>query len=167
MTEESRKVILRSPEPGDWGWILSKNEEIFVNEYGITHRPLAAYVASSLADIITKAQVPGSGCRSWMAEVDGVTVGCINCIREDETTARIKLFIVLPEARGCGIGTRLVKELIQFARDSGYSKIVLFTTSIQTAGLRLYEKLGFQFMSTRKLEGFGAELDEVNLELVL
>ncbi len=157
-------VIIRPPKLGDWGWVLGKHEEVFVGDFGWNHALTSTYVAKAIGDIILKTQLPGQ--RSWFAEVNGVTMGCIHCIREDETTARIKLLLVIPEARGKGIGFRLVKELIQFVKDSGYSKIVLFTTSVQTDGLRLYDKFGFESDKKRtKCDAFGPAMEEVHLKL--
>ena len=36
----------------------------------------------------------------WIAEADGARIGCIFCVRKDDETAKLRLFLILPEARG-------------------------------------------------------------------
>jgi ribosomal protein S18 acetylase RimI-like enzyme len=53
---------------------------------------------------------------------------------------------LLPEARGQGIGTRLMERLITEARDAGYPGISL-SVSVQNPARHLYERLGFRIVS--------------------
>jgi ribosomal protein S18 acetylase RimI-like enzyme len=53
---------------------------------------------------------------------------------------------LLPEARGQGIGTRLMERLITAARDAGYPGISL-SVSAQNPARNLYERLGFRIVS--------------------
>ena len=161
--KDQSKIILRPPIPGDWGWILQKHGEIFDSEFHWDASKLEGYVAKVLGDFIPKSKLLKYG--AWIAEVNGIPMGSIVCDSEDEATARIRFLLVLPEARGMGIGLKLVNECIQFARLSGYSKIMLFTTSVQTTGLKMYEKLGFSLIKKTKFVEFGPELDGIFLEL--
>ena len=46
---------------------------------------------------------PRPGCEAaWIAEVDGTRAGCVFCVRENATTARLRLLLVEPWARGSG-----------------------------------------------------------------
>ena len=69
---------------------------------------------------------------------------------------------VKQEARGKGIGTGLLNELKQYARDNGYSQIRLDVIDTNPAARRLYDRQGFiatrteHFGFLRKLLGFGA-----------
>ena len=58
---------------------------------------------------------------AWIAELDGERVGCVFCTAsETPDTAQLRLLLVEPQARGAGVGTRLVDECLRFARRSGY-----------------------------------------------
>jgi GNAT superfamily N-acetyltransferase len=72
--------------------------------------------------------------------------------------AQLRLLLVEPEARGLGIGARLVEECIDFARASGYRKIALWTQSILIAARHIYERAGFKLVSTEPHRSFGQDL---------
>ena len=64
--------------------------------------------------------------------------------------------------RGQGIGTKLLQELKQYARENGHSRIRLDVVDTNPAAKRLYERQGFvttdikHFDNLRGLLGFGA-----------
>jgi len=66
------------------------------------------------------------------------------------------------DMRGKGIGTKLLDELKQYARENGYSRIRLDVIDTNPAARHLYERQGFiptrteQFGYLRRLLGFGA-----------
>ena len=41
---------------------------------------------------------------AWIAEADGKRAGCIFCVTEDDDTARLRILLVDPSARGSGLG---------------------------------------------------------------
>ncbi len=53
--------------------------------------------------------------------------------QNSQRIARLRLLLVDAEARGLGIGARLVDECIRLAREARYRKITLWTHSILTA----------------------------------
>ena len=60
---------------------------------------------------------------AWIAELDGERVGCVFCTASDAPdTAQLRLLLVEPQARGAGVGTRLVDECLRFARRAGYGE---------------------------------------------
>jgi len=56
----------------------------------------------------------------------------------------IRMLVVTPEARGHGIGRRLVAACVHAAQDAGAPCIGLHTSPVMAAALRLYLALGFQ-----------------------
>jgi GNAT superfamily N-acetyltransferase len=59
--------------------------------------------------------------------------------------AVLKWLFVRPEARGNGIGSRLLQRAISHAREIGYRILVLCTMNRMEAAHRLYGKAGFEF----------------------
>ena len=89
---------------------------------------------------------------------DGANVGSVMLVKETDEVARLRLLLVEPKARGCGIGARLVEECVRFARATGYRKITLWTHSGLTAARRIYEQAGFTLVDSWKHDEFGKEL---------
>lgn len=94
----------------------------------------------------------------WIAEVDGERAGSIMLMPdEDERTAKLRILLVTPRARGLGVGSRLIREHLRFARAAGYQRISLWTTNNLTAARRLYERSGFELRSESSAHLFGGD----------
>ncbi len=70
-------------------------------------------------------------------------LGIISMQKKSEEIAELNRLAVRPEARGLGLGTKLVYGLICEARKVGFKQIYLETTDAQKDARRLYEKVGF------------------------
>lgn len=78
----------------------------------------------------------------WLAEIDGAPVGTVSGLPE-EKQFYIRSMAVKPSAQGRGVGQQLLEVLEAFAREAGYKKLYLYTTSVLPGAKRLYEKNGF------------------------
>jgi GNAT superfamily N-acetyltransferase len=104
----------------------------------------------------------------WIAEVNGVPAGSVFCVPDsgapgretpgDEVTARLRLLLVEPWARGLGLGATLVARCLDFARQAGYSRIVLLTYDQLAAARRIYQNAGFALDSEHQEEAFGQRM---------
>ncbi|MFD5629844.1 MULTISPECIES: GNAT family N-acetyltransferase [unclassified Streptomyces] len=149
-------VGLREPGPGDLGWIVQRNAALYTAEYG-WNTDYEGLVARIVADFAEDHDPHLE--RVWIAEVDGRPVGCVMCVRDDApATARLRLLLVEPDARGLGVGDQLVRAVIDFARGVGYHELVLWTNDILAAARRLYQRHGFVLVSEKPHRSFGADL---------
>ncbi len=149
-------VVIRPHRPGDLGWIVSRHGAYYAQEYGWDGR-FEALVAGVAKDFIEQFDAKREAC--WMAEIDGRRVGSVCLVRKSATVAKLRLLIVDPEARGHGIGGRLVHECVTFARHAGYRKVTLWTNSILDAARHLYERAGFVRVAVGPTEHvFGQDL---------
>lgn len=75
---------------------------------------------------------------------DDRAVGCGGIARFDDTRGEVKRMYVVPEARGRGLGRRLLEELEGEARRLGYARVVLETGDRQQEAVGLYESTGYE-----------------------
>jgi GNAT superfamily N-acetyltransferase len=95
---------------------------------------------------------------AWLAEEDGERIGCVFCVREDDATARLRILLVDPKARGQGLGSRLVETCLQFARDAGYRRMVLWTNHPLVAARSIYLAAGFRLVAEEPHHSYGVDL---------
>jgi len=152
-----RMVVLRGLLPGEIGWVVQRHGVRYAQEYGWDDT-FEAMVARIMADYA--AGHDPSREAAWVAEVDGEPVGCVMCVRDDDTTARLRVLLVEPDARGMGVGSRLVQECLRFAQRAGYQRIVLLTYDVLADARRIYQRAGFELASEEKTHAYGHDLVE-------
>jgi DNA-binding MarR family transcriptional regulator/GNAT superfamily N-acetyltransferase len=159
-----RSYILRAPQPGDFGWIVKRNAELYAQDYG-WREPFEGVCAQIVGDFVNK--YDASRERGWIAEIDGENVGAVMLANDGDGVARLRLLFVEPKARGLGIGARLVDEAIRFARAAGYRKITLWTHSVLTAARHIYQSAGFTLMRSEQHQSWGQPVVSEHWDLEL
>jgi DNA-binding MarR family transcriptional regulator/GNAT superfamily N-acetyltransferase len=157
---------LRPHRSGDMGWVVQRHGELYQAEYG-WDATFEALVAEIVAAFIRRLDASRERC--WIAEKDGRNVGSVFLVRHKERPgfARLRLLLVDPEARGLGIGRRLVQECTAFARGAGYRAITLWTNSVLRAAQTLYEQEGYRLVLEEAHHSFGHDLVSETWELQL
>jgi GNAT superfamily N-acetyltransferase len=140
---------------GDLGWVVMAHGELYDREFG-WDSTFEALVARIVADYAGERDPDRHA--AWIAEVDGVRVGCVFCVPADERTAKLRLLLVDPDARGTGIGNRLVAECLDFAKAAGYEAITLWTNDVLAAARRIYQAHGFELVAEEPHHSFGHDL---------
>ncbi|MER5264260.1 GNAT family N-acetyltransferase [Actinosynnema sp. NPDC002837] len=156
LTGTPRSYLLRPLRPGDLGWVVNRHGVRYAEECGFdqTFEALVARVAGEYG-----ARHCPDHEAAWIAEVDGEPVGSIFCMRVDDRTAKLRLLLVEPAARGLGIGARLVDECLRFARRAGYERMELWTVAGLAASRHLYEKVGFTLDESTPERLFGRDVE--------
>jgi len=162
--EPRAPYLLRQHQPGDMGWVVHRQGILYAEEYGWdeTYEGLAAeIVAQFIKNYDPKRE------RCWIAERDGARVGAVFVAKASEEVAKLRLLHVEAEARGLGIGKRLVEECLRFARHAGYRKMTLWTQSNLHAARHIYKQTGFRVVREEQHHSFGKDLMAETWELDL
>ncbi|KAF0120045.1 MAG: MarR family transcriptional regulator with acetyltransferase activity [Xanthobacteraceae bacterium] len=122
-------VVIRRHRPGDIGAIVAGQARVYTREYGWNDE-FEALVAEIGA-----------------AFVDG-----------GRGIAKLRMLYVDASVRGTGLGRRLVRECIAFARDAGYCGMTLWTNDCLAAARRIYVAEGFVLVAEEKHHSFGVNL---------
>ena len=85
-------------------------------------------------------------------------MGCIFCVENDRQTAQLRLLLVDPAARGLGLGRQLVDTCVDFAREAGYRRMVLWTNDPLVSAARIYVAAGFTLVEEEPHHSFGVDL---------
>lgn len=167
LTDESgggREVRLRRHRPGDMGWVIAAHGRLYAEEYGwdISFEALVAEIAAKFLREFDEARE-----RCFIAELEGEPAGSAFVVKQDDATAKLRLVLVEKRAQGLGLGKRLVRDAIGFAREAGYTRMVLWTNDILHAARAIYVAEGFRLVAQETHHSFGQDLVGQNWELDL
>ncbi|HEV3180006.1 MAG TPA: helix-turn-helix domain-containing GNAT family N-acetyltransferase [Steroidobacteraceae bacterium] len=149
------EVSLRGHRPGDMGWVVERHGVLYSQEYG-WNEDFEALVAGITVEFIRNLDPARERC--WIAESHGRRLGCVFLVAGEARTAKLRLLLVEPEARGLGLGRRLVEECVRFARAANYQRIILWTQANLSAARHLYSRTGFARTARERHRSFGHAL---------
>lgn len=158
-------TIRHDLRPGDLGRVTELHGVLYAQEPGFDHT-FEAYVAETVAEYGKLAR-PGLD-RLWLVELDGRQVGSIAIVGREDGAAQLRWFLVHPDARGHGLGGRLIQECLAFCRAAGYRSVYLWTVAGLEAAAHLYLAAGFRKTETKPpIALWGATLTEERYDLTL
>lgn len=152
---QAPRALLRDPRPGDMGRVVALHGELYAEEFGYD-ATFEALVAEIVAQFVRGFDPKRERC--WIAEQQGEVVGSVFLVRKTKTTAKLRLLILAPAARGQGLGRRLTRACLDFAKAAGYRKIELWTQSHLDAARAIYASEGFRRVSSERHRSFGKRL---------
>jgi len=150
--------------PGDLGRIVALHGELYAQEYGFGLQ-FEAYAAETLAEFGKSDRTERD--RLWVAEIDGRLVGSIGIIGREGNAAQLRCLLIAPEARGIGLGRRLLDAALGFCREAGYDSVFLWTVQDLPAAAHLYASAGFVRTDELPPADWGVTVIEERYELRL
>ena len=150
-------VILRPFTPADAPWLVERHQTLYARDEGFddSFGPLVA----GILDAFITDHDPEREC-GWIAEENGARLGSIFCVDAGGGTAKLRLFLLDPRARGKGLGKCLLRTCMGFARAAGYRDMVLWTHESHRAACALYAATGWQLTESVPVRSFGVDLVE-------
>ena len=101
----------------------------------------------------------------FMALEDEVPVGTVAMLKIDEDTVELGKMGVSSKHQGKGIGKKLMDRSLKYARTQGFKSVILYSNTILTSAMRLYEKNGFVAVPLESNSLY--ERSNIKMELVL
>ncbi len=153
--------IRHTLQPGDLGAIVHLHGIVYAREYGLdtTFEP---YVAKPLSDFVLE----GTG-RLWVAERDGSLMGSIAVVECRQGEGQLRWFLLAPEARGSGLGQRLLELALDYCRERAFPSVFLWSFSDLAAALSSTSVQASRSRRRRRNTVWGAERPQVRMDLEL
>jgi len=150
-------------QPGDIGYVIYMHGELYGREYNYGIQ-FESYVAKGLGEFYEKYD-PGRS-RVWVCEHRNKMIGFL-LLMDRGDSAQLRYFLIEPEYRGIGLGSKLMNLYMDFLHKCGYRKSYLWTTHELGAAASLYKRFGFQLTEEKESTSFGKPLREQRYDLVL
>ncbi|EPX82039.1 GNAT family N-acetyltransferase [Salipiger mucosus] len=158
------EIALHPYTPDDRPWLVAQHALLYGREEGFD-----ASFGALVAEILEAFEADHDPeCeRGWIAWEGETPLGSIFCVRADAETAKLRLFLLVPEARGRGLGQRMLEACMGFAREAGYRRMSLWTHESHRAACALYARNGFALVRSEPCHSFGVDLVEQGWERAL
>tara|TARA_R110001599_G_scaffold6606_16_gene32492 strand:+ start:5281 stop:6213 length:933 start_codon:yes stop_codon:yes gene_type:complete len=147
--------VIRPHRVGELSWALARQARLYEQEYGWDGG--FELTLLKIGREFLESYNPDDDCL-WIAEVDGRVAGSAAVVRDGAETARLRIVYVEPDARGLGLGHKLVGACLDFARSRGYRDMVLSTYSVLSAARRVYQAAGFSLYAEEDEQVYGQSL---------
>lgn len=146
---------LRSPRPGDLGWVVHRHGALYHQEYG-WDGGFEVLVAKVIAEL-SESHDPAKSLALIAEQGDRIAGSAFVC-DAGGGVAKLRLVYAEPWARGTGLAELLVVRAMGFARDAGYKRMTLWTNDVLVPARRLYARLGFVMTASEAYRAFGVDL---------
>ncbi len=152
--------------PGVIGMITELHAIYYYENWGFDIS-FETQVGRELSEFMTDFQGGGDG--FWAATINGEFAGSIviDGRQAEKAGARLRWFIVDPGFQCHGIGSRLLKNAIDFCKKEGHSKLFLWTFEGLDEARSLYEQAGFRLCKEHHVNQWGQNIKEQLFELNL
>jgi peptidyl-dipeptidase Dcp len=157
-------ISIRSElRPGDIGYVTYMHGALYHREYNYGLQ-FENYVAKGLCEFYETYNPERS--RIWACEHQDRIIGFL-LLMDRGHAAQLRYFLIEPEYRGIGLGSKLMNLYMNFLRECGYKESYLWTTHELSTAAFLYKRHGFQLTEEKESTAFGKPLREQRYDLLL
>ena len=149
--------------PGDIGYAIFLHGALYSREYNYELQ-FESYVAKGLCEFYEKYNPARN--RVWVCEYENKMIGFLLLMDRGES-AQLRYFLIEPEYRGIGLGSKLMNLYMDFLHKCGYRQSYLWTTHELHIAIALYKRFGFQLTEEKESTAFGKPLTEQRYDLIL
>ena len=157
-------VLIRPFHASDAPWLVEQHGLLYARDEGFDET-FAPLVQSILTEFVARHDPIRE--RGWIAERAGERLGSIFCVALDDQTAKLRLFLLMPQARGLGLGKRMLSTCMAFARSAGFTEMRLWTHESHKAACGLYRVSGWHLLDSKPVHSFGVDLVEQSWKIQL
>jgi molybdate transport system substrate-binding protein len=136
-----RGYLIRTAAAGDAADVRDVVQQVLA-EFGLSLDD--GGIDADLADIEANYPARGGFFDVVSDASKGGVAGCCGIYPIDDSTCELRKMYVLKEARGHGLGGRLLRRSLAFARGRGFRRVELETASVLKEAIALYAGAGFQ-----------------------
>jgi GNAT superfamily N-acetyltransferase len=149
--------------PGDLGYAIYLHGALYSKEYGYGVQ-FESYVAKGLCEFYERYDPKRN--RVWVCEHNDRMIGFL-LLMDRGKAAQLRYFLIEPDYRGIGLGSKLLNLYMDFLHECGYQESYLWTTHELSTAASLYKRLGFQLTEGKESTAFGKPLTEQRYDLIL
>jgi GNAT superfamily N-acetyltransferase len=149
--------------PGDIGYVIHLHGALYGREYGYGIQ-FETYVARGLCEFYERHDPKRD--RVWVCEHRKRIIGFLLLMNRGEA-AQLRYFLIEPEYRGIGLGSKLMSQFMDSLKSLGYGKAYLWTTHELATAAFLYKRSGFTLTEEKESTAFGKPLIEHRYDLTL
>ena len=149
--------------PGDLGYVTYMHGSLYHREYNYSFQ-FESYVAKGLCEFYEKYNPERS--RIWACEHKDRMIGFL-LLMDRGHAAQLRYFLIEPEYRGIGLGSKLMNLYMDFLHACSYKASYLWTTHELFTAASLYKRHGFQLTEEKESTAFGKPLREQRYDLLL
>ena len=157
-------ITIRRFTAEDRDWLVTQHRDLYARDEGFDES-FGVLVGQIIDDFLAEHDPTREA--GWIVQRGEDRLGSIFCVSLDASRAKLRLFLLTPEARGQGLGRRMLETCMEFARDCGYSGMQLWTHESHRAAGALYARNGWTMTDSRPVVSFGRDNVEQTWEILL
>ena len=138
-------TVIREITPEDNAQVAQVIRKVF-EDMGVP-KVGTAYADKALDDMYSNYNVPKAA--YFVVEFDGRIIGCAGVAQLDNydgNVCELQKMYFLEEARGKGLGAKMIKACLNKAKEFGFEACYLETMPYMEAAQKLYKKNGFDYI---------------------